>query len=125
MSLDVYLKQATFVTGKCSHCKQDVSLPASKEIVYEANVTHNLTDMATVAGLYGPVWRPEENGVTVASQLIPILRDGISTLKMNPGKHEAFDPSNGFGAYAGFVPWLERYLGACERYPDALVEVSR
>ncbi len=32
---------------------------------------------------------------------------------------------NGWGTYKNFVPWVAKYLAACEEYPDADVSVSR
>jgi len=33
--------------------------------------------------------------------------------------------NNGWGLYEDFVPWIERYLAACEEYPEAIIRVSR
>lgn len=40
-------------------------------------------------------------------------------------RFRAYDSPNGWGTYDNFVPWLEKYLAACEEYPDAEVRVSR
>lgn len=93
--------------------------------VYDANITHNLTEMAGEAGIYEPVWRPEENQITEASQLIPILEQGIKKMKDDPAHYKQFDSPNGWGVYEDFVPWLERYLDACREYPKAAIYVSR
>lgn len=60
-----------------------------------------------------------------ARDLIEPLRTGLARLKSDPAHFKAFDPENGWGSYDGFVPWVERYLAACEENPDAVVEVSR
>ena len=62
----------------------DVSLYVGDDRVFDANITHNLTTMADKAGIYGPVWRPEEVGIVVASQLIEPLRKGIDTAMADP-----------------------------------------
>ena len=54
----------------------DISLTVSRD-VFDANITHNLTDMANAAGIYGVVWRPEENGIDCAEQLIAPLTEAI------------------------------------------------
>ncbi len=41
-----------------------------KHCVHDQNITHNLTDMAEEAGIYGVVWRPEENGIEHARDLV-------------------------------------------------------
>jgi hypothetical protein len=101
----------------------DVGRPFER--VYEANVTHNLNRMAEQAGVYYACWRPEEIGVTRAAQLIPMLRQGLENLLINPGHFRSFSPPNGWGTYEGFVDFLKGYLTACETWPEAQVSVSR
>ncbi|OQA09466.1 MAG: hypothetical protein BWY66_00565 [bacterium ADurb.Bin374] len=113
MSLDVYLR-----VNKCPCCGRS-------DAGFEANITHNLNIMATEAGIYSHVWRPEEVGVTKASQLIEPLRKAIAEMKADPERFKKHNPENGWGNYDAFVPWLERYLAACEETPDASVEVRR
>lgn len=104
----------------------DVHLMAVQPVsVYSANVTHNLVAMAKAAGVYEAVWRPDEQGLTTASQLIPILEAGIARLEAEPDTYRALNPSNGWGSYERFLPWLKQYLDACKQNPGATVEVSR
>lgn len=107
MSLDVYL------TATVPTC------------VFDANITHNLGLMADAAGIYKHVWRPEEVGVKTAADMIEPLRAGITLMENNPKRFMAFDADNGWGLYDQFVPWLKKYLAACEENPTATVEVSR
>lgn len=93
--------------------------------VYSANITHNLGQMAHRAGLYAALWRPDENGTTKAGQLIAPLRAGLQQLRADPKLFQAFNPENGWGDYEGLVQFVERYLAACEQYPEADVRVSR
>ena len=104
----------------------DVSLTATKPIeVFDYNITHNLTRMADEAGLYNVLWRPEEQGITKAAELIGPLRDGLDRLKASPEHFKQFNPPNGWGDYHGLVRFVEKYLKACIENPDAIVEVSR
>ena len=107
MSLDVYLEEL------------------QPNEVFSANITHNLTEMAVQAGIYYPLWRPEEIGITVAKDLIPFLEAGLILLKDSPEYFSKFNAPNGWGMYEQFVPWVERYLEACREYPNAKVRVSR
>lgn len=107
MSLDVYFEKMV------------------KTAVHEQNITHNLNQMADEAGIYGVLWRPEENGITQAGQLINPLEKAISAMKADPPRFEKFNASNGWGTYADFLPWLERLLAAAKENPDAEVSVSR
>lgn len=98
---------------------------ASGECLYEANITHNLTRMAEAAGIYKHLWRPEEIGITKAEQLIAPLTEGLAKLQANPVHYAQFNASNGWGLYEQFVPWVSRYLEACQEFPNADVCVSR
>jgi hypothetical protein len=93
--------------------------------VYDRNITHNLNAMASEAGIYECCWRPDEVGITRAKQLIKPLQDGLALLKSDPERFKKFDATNGWGTYDHFVPWVEKYLEACEQYPEAEVRVSR
>jgi hypothetical protein len=94
-------------------------------IVYSANITHNLNTMASEAGIYEYLWRPDEINITKASELIDPLREGLHNLKIDPERYKKFNPENGWGSYDGLVNFVENYLNACYEYPDATIEVSR
>jgi hypothetical protein len=115
MSLDIDL-----------YLEVDVGTPEPHRVIfYCANITHNLTDMADVAGIYKMVWRPEKNGIETASQLIAPLTIAIEDMKKNPKKYKKFDAENGWGTYDDFVPWLCRLRDACKKFPIAKIKVSR
>jgi hypothetical protein len=96
-----------------------------KRSVYSANITHNLNKMADAASIYMHLWRPEEIGITKAAQLVIPLREGITRLNAEPVKFRQYNAPNGWGLYEHFVPFVEQYLAACEKNPDADVSVSR
>ena len=103
----------------------DVYLTAMRKTeVYSANTTHNLGKMALEAGIYHHLWRPEELGIKQAGELIMPLRAGLALLKSDPERFKKFDSPNGWGLYVHFVPFVEKYLEACEQNPDSAVEVS-
>ena len=110
MSLDVWLKDPTDPDG---------------EDLYWRNITHNVGNMANAAGLYEPLWRPDEMAVETAKELIAPIEVGLEMLRSDPGKFKALNPSNGWGSYEGLVAFAEDYLKACKEYPDGLVRVSR
>jgi hypothetical protein len=113
MSLDVYLRP-----NKCPHCGRS-------DEGFSSNITHNLGKMAEEAKIYGIVWRPEENGIKKAKHMIEPLRKAIADMKANPERFKKHNSPNGWGMYEDFVPWLEKYLKACEDDPEAEIEVSR
>lgn len=64
-------------------------------MLYDANVTHNLNEMAKAVRLYEVLWHPEKIGIALASQMIAPLEKGIKELEANPDKYKAYNPPNG------------------------------
>ncbi len=115
------------------------------DIVYSANITHNLGQMADEAGIYEALWRPhrlkegyniseddheaeykfEKENPSIAKDIIGKLALGLDTLKSDPEHFKKFNPENGWGTYDGLVKFVEKYLNACYEYPDADIDVSR
>ena len=125
MSLDVYLTGETkSVSCECSRCENKHERRTLEEF-YSANITHNLGEMAEEAGIYKHLWRPEELGITKAKELIGPLETGLAIMKSNPKRFEKLNPTNGWGSYELFVLWIENYLNACKKHPNADVSVSR
>lgn len=96
-----------------------------KKTLFEANISHNLNTMSERAGLYEVLWRPEEIGITVASQMIKPLIEGLKWLKSDPPKFKAFNPKNGWGNYEGLCDFVQKYLDACTEFPFANVKAWR
>lgn len=107
MSLDIYLEE----------------LRPSQ--VFTLNMTHNLGAMAREAGIYQHLWRPEEIGITKASQLIEPLTVALALLRSDPPRFEEFSPPNGWGKYEYLVDDVAKYLAACIENPEAEIRVSR
>lgn len=91
---------------------------------YSTNITHNLAAMAKEAGIYEHLWRPKEIGIIKARQLIEPLRAGLALMKADPSRFEKHNAPNGWGRYVDFVPWVEKYLAACEKNPDAEINTE-
>jgi len=108
MSLDVYLND-----------------PDTGARLYWRNITHNLGQMADAAGIYACLWRPDENGITHARQIIEPLSKGLADMVTKKRKYEEYNSPNGWGMYEHFIPFCADYLQACRDHPDALVEVIR
>ena len=109
--------------------REPVTLPAGVEddngVVYTANITHNLNRMAKEAGVYEHLWRPDEIGVTIASELIAPLTEGLVILRSDPERFKKLNPPNGWGTYEGLIEFVVGYLQACQQYPEAKVSVCR
>ena len=119
MSLDVSLKRKRWISYDDAPPIEDY------EYLYDANITHNLGEMAERSGIYEALWRPEEIGKTKASEIIPLLEKGLADLKSRPEYFKKFNSPNGWGMYEHFVPFVEEYLEACKEYHNAIIEVSR
>lgn len=96
-----------------------------EDVLYWANITHNLSPMAKEAGIYTYLWRPEELKITIARELIEPLQRGFTELKSNPSRFESFNSINGWGIYSDFVSFVAGYLDACMKNPDAIIRVTR
>lgn len=148
MSLDVHLyaeqerpiRSGIFVreqgqTREITRAEWDEKFPTREPVVvastgedyevYSSNITHNLGKMAREAGIYDALWRPDENGIEIAYQLIESLLTGLKRLKAEPEHFKQFNPANGWGDYDGLVRFTENYLEACQAYPTARVYASR
>lgn len=103
----------------------DVSLRRRGKALYDGNITHNLSDMADAAELYGVLWEPSDTGITTARDLIVPLTAGLNRLESSPEYFRAYNAPNGWGTYESLVEFVREYLRAARRYPDARVEVWR
>jgi len=90
--------------------------------VFDANITHNLNTMAEKAGIYEALWHKQ--GITKADDYIELLSNALVMMNNNPEYFKKFDASNRWGTYENFIPWLERLLEACKKYPISEVHVS-
>lgn len=145
MSLDVcLLGERQKVKTKCDSCGHEHEEYA-QEYLYDANITHNLGEMAEKAGIYEALWRPHrlrsdynieekdykgesrfEDSVSIkAREIIPLLEKGLKDLKARPSYFKKFNSPNGWGTYEHFVPFVEKYLNACLENPDAIIKVDR
>lgn len=120
MSLDVYLYTETDHKCNCSYCGFEKG-----GLLYTANITHNLNDMAEALGVYEHLWRPDEIGITHAAQLFTPLTEAHTELSENPEKYKKYNPSNGWGDLYDLRGFIRRYAIACHKYPCANVKVDR
>lgn len=147
MSLDVYLKSPVKSENgsgifyrengqirEMTHAEWNEKFPNREPIIitseedsssFSANITHNLGKMADAAGIYQVIWRPDENEIIYADQLITPLTEGLERLKQNPEKYKEYNPDNGWGNYEILVQFVEGYLAACKNCPSATVNVWR
>lgn len=125
MSLDITMSFNVLTGNKPLECT-----------VYEANITHNLIEMAKACGLYNPMWRPyrlynvpddkeSDFRYAEAGEIADALKWGIDELKRNPEKYKKLNPENGWGSYDALLRVATEYWQHCVDYPYAEVRVSR
>ena len=107
---------ALYIYLHCDHCKT---------CIFNAELTHNLVDMAGAVGVYQHIWRPEDLGLKTASQLIDPIAQAIDKLRSQPEEFKKYNPPNGWGDYDNLLDVLQSYLEACRNHPTAIVSVSR
>lgn len=122
MSLDVDLINPIPETKECPCCGKEQEV---NETLYEANITHNLSSMASEAGIYEALWCPEKLNIDTAKDLKPILKTGFDLLVSDSERFKKFNPKNGWGNYENLVNFVAKYLSACCDYPEAKIRVSR
>lgn len=101
---------------ECEHCD-------SSERV--GGTTHNLAKMACEAGLYKPMWRPDENGMIYGRDLVEPLRAGIAKLEADPEHFRQWNPTNRWGCFENLLKLAQALLEACEQSPNKRVRVCR
>ena len=114
MSLNIHL-----INPPCPHC-------GSSEGGWEGGITHNLTAMASAAGIYQAVWRPDELfDKPKARNLIPVIERGLKWLEENKEEAGRHGSPNGYGTYDDFLSFIWDYLDALHSNPDADVWTYR
>jgi hypothetical protein len=104
----------------------DIYLVKDEEVLWENNITHNLTRLADAVDLYIVMWCADELGITTAKEALPILTRGLNSLvQMHPDFYNHLEPENGWGTYGGLVKFVVDYIQACVKYPDAIIEISK
>jgi len=126
MSLNIYLKEKELTTERCTCtcCDNEHTITFHKSIS-DFNITHNLGKMADALGIYGIVWRPEDNGITKAQDMVNGLSNAIDKLESCPLKYKQYEPENKWGTVESFLEFLKKYKYDCEKNPEAKITVWR
>ena len=103
----------------------DIYLAGPETVLVEkfsSNYTHNVVPMWKLAGVYDALYMSAGKR---AKDILPALRAGLFNMKHNGEKYKALNPENGWGSYETAVPWLEKFIVACEENPESIIEVSK
>ena len=120
----------------------DISLHQEAEYnteVYEANITHNLGEMAEAVicfslrnnhdvldnneiTLYHILWHGSGQSAKV---IAPMLEVGLKELIENEVELCEYIPKNGWGTYAGLIKFTQELLFACKEFPETTLWCHR
>ena len=99
--------------------------------VYDNNITHNLSKMASEVklsnglSLYDVLWRADEHQLIYAQDIAELLDEGWNILVSEPDRFKQLNPENGWGNYDNLCKFVYEYRAACWNEPDATIEVCR
>lgn len=91
-------------------------------IVFHSNMTHNVSSMWSLAGIYDEVYNSQ--GQT-AKDILPRLQEGLDRMKKFPTAFKTLNPENGWGTYEHAVKFLEEIVQACKEYPNSEIFISK
>ena len=91
-------------------------------MVFDTNMTHNLTPMWRKAGIYDALYNAEGK---LAQEIISILKVGLDDMEEYSDEYKKLSPSNGWGTYEGAIEFLSGIINACESYPKAEIFISK
>ena len=92
------------------------------EVEESHNITHNVTEMAKIAGVYELLWHSEPEAK--AGDLIPYIEKAIDDIVFNPDKYRPHENKE-WGSLKDFTKFLVKVLDTCKTHPEATIEVSR
>lgn len=93
-----------------------------KEYLVYLNITHNLGAMWEEAGIYDALYN---SAGMEASEVLPVLVNGLSDMIAYPEKYKKYNSPNGWGLYENAVPWLAELIKGFNENPDAIIEVRK
>jgi hypothetical protein len=126
MSLDIYV----YIQATDQHDPEDIEQHAKVDEsgekvplveVYWANITHNLNQMASAAGIYQVLWRPGYEYTPITPEVCQQLEEGLAKLKADPEEYKKYNAPNGWGLYQHFVPFVEGVLEAVKSAPNGWI----
>lgn len=122
MSLDIDLLEETDEAWCACPCGASGHKKPENTVVYNTNITHNLSRMAKACGLE-VLWDAEYTGP--ARDLTKSLSLALNELQASPDKYKVYNAINGFGNYRDFVEFCAELLKACQEHPTAKVAICK
>lgn len=91
-----------------------------RHAVYDANHTGNTAVMWREAGCDLAKFH-----MTTGAELARVLEPAVQDMRLRRTHYSQWNPENRWGSYDTTIKFLEEILDACERWPAAVVHVSR
>jgi hypothetical protein len=115
MSLDLYLV-----------ARVDLGGPEEPHefMVWEGNLTYNLSPMLDAAGPYWDRIGRRSEGCKAVT-LLEDVKTLVTELRADTEKYCALNPSNGWGTYEGALKFLDELRAAIEAAPQAEIHLSK
>jgi len=90
--------------------------------VYSGNMTHNVTPMWKLAGIYDDLYNSDGKK---AKDVVKNLKKGLRIMKFGKRRFSKLNPENGWGSYESAVKYLKEIIDACELYPESDISISK
>ncbi len=92
------------------------------DLIFSRNITHNLAEMASEAGVYDALWCSRNKR---AKDIIPTLEVGYIRLRISPFYFAQYEAPNGWGQYKHLLKFVKECLTACKEDPEATIWISK
>ena len=91
------------------------------ELLWES-YTHNVVPMWHKAKIYDELYN---NDGKHPKEIVDALRRGLKDMQEYPEEYKLLNPENGWGSYDTAMKFLSAIIVACEKYPDAIIRISK
>ena len=117
MSIDIWVESPS----RCPKCGGP--LPRLQYPSDSINITHNVSGMWSLAGIYDAFYNSE--GWTVSQPYIAMLRAGLAKFEAEYPEFEKLNPSNGWVKAEHALPFLKKWIETCEANVGCVIRVSK
>lgn len=94
----------------CSYCNSNL---------YEWTYTYNVGPMLHDVGI-----RLNDMDGMKCEEALPILKEGLEKLRVDPERYKAMSPKDGLGSYDGLVNLLRAVVREVREHPELAFKVS-
>jgi len=92
------------------------------EELFSCFVSNGLIDLANMFDLYHPIWEPKSIGKVKACEIEKSLIKGLNSIYIDK---KTLSSKSTIDKMDDFILFLENYLYACSKFPEALIIVEK